>query len=189
MDSVHAKILTRFTPDNILVFRVLLETTDPHRKADLVYAKMRTRSTLRWGLGLRKNVDSVHSGTHPRFKALLEIEIKIEHRNTSSDLGLYSRSRSRSNSGTHSRFYGSTQDWDWDWDRDWTPEHILVFRALLGIKIKIKIKLRNTSSFLGLYWRSQVSHVTHFFFFFSFRKCGSKFVEGFLSMGPTPSCF
>ena len=29
--------------------------------------KMRSRSTLRWGLRPRKNADSVHSGTHPRF--------------------------------------------------------------------------------------------------------------------------
>ena len=97
-----------------------------------------------------KNADSVHSRTHPRFqgstrdqdrdqtpehilvfRALIEIEIELQ--NTSSFLGLYSRSRSRSNSGTHPRFQGSTRD------RDKTPEHILVFRALLEIEIKIKI--------------------------------------------------
>ena len=115
---------------------------------------------LRWGLGPRKNADSVHSGTHSRFqgstqdqdrdrppehilvfRALLEIEIEIEIelRNTSSFLGLYSRSRwrSRLNSGTHTCFQGSTQDRDQD--RDQTPEHILVFRALLEIEIEIEI--------------------------------------------------
>ena len=85
-------------------------------KADLVHAKMRTPSTLKWGLGPRKNADSVHSGTHPRFK-------------------------------------GSTRDWD----RNQTPEHILVFRALL----EIKIELRNTFSFLGLYSRSRSNSGTH----------------------------
>ena len=45
----------------------LLETTDPHRKTDLVHAKLRIRSTLRWGLNPRKNADSVKSRTHPRF--------------------------------------------------------------------------------------------------------------------------
>ena len=35
----------------------------------------------------------------------------------------------------------------------------------------------------------QVSHVTCFFLFFSFRKWWSQFVEGLLSMGPTPSSF
>ena len=97
-----------------------------------------------------------NSGTHPRFqgstrdrdrdrtpehilvfRALLEIEIEIELRNTSLFLGIYlrSRSRSRSNSGTHPRFQGSTRDKDQD--RDQTPEHILVFRALLEIEIEI----------------------------------------------------
>ena len=69
----------------------------------------------------------------PVFRALLQIEIEL--RNTSSFLGLYSRSRSRSISGTHPRFYGSTRDWDWDR----TTEHILIFRALLEIEIKIEI--------------------------------------------------
>ena len=41
--------------------------TNPHQKTDFVHAKMRTRSTLRWGLGPCKNADSVHSGTYPRF--------------------------------------------------------------------------------------------------------------------------
>ena len=57
---------------------------------------------LRWRLGPRKNADSVHSGTHPRF-------------------------------------YGSTQDRDRDQDR--TPEHILVFRAILEIEIEIEIEI------------------------------------------------
>ena len=55
----------RSTPEHIPDFRALLGTTDPHRKTDLVHAKMRTRSTLWWGLGPRENADSVHSGTHP----------------------------------------------------------------------------------------------------------------------------
>ena len=75
----------------------------------------------------------------PVFRALLKIKIDIELRNTSSFLGLYSRLRSRlisrSNSGTHPRFKGSTRDQDQD--QDWTPEHILVFRALLEIEIEI----------------------------------------------------
>ena len=83
-----------------------------------IHTEKRTRSTLRWGLGPRKNADSVHSGTHPRFQ-------------------------------------GSTGD------RDRAPEHILVFRALLKIEIKIGSKLRNTSSFLGLYSRSRSNTGTH----------------------------
>ena len=58
-------------------------------------------------LGLCSRTRSrLNSGTHPRFRALLEMEIKIEIklRNTSSFLGLYLRSRLRSNSGTHPRF-------------------------------------------------------------------------------------
>ena len=62
---------------------------------NLVHAKMRTRSTLRWGLGPREYADLVHSGTHPR--------------------------------STRDRYR----------DRDRTPEHILIFRALLQIEIKI----------------------------------------------------
>ena len=118
-----------------------------------------------WGLGPRENADSLHSGTHPRFqgstrdqdqdqtpehilvlglysrsrsnsgthprfRALLKIEIQLQ--NTSSFLGLYSRLRS----GTHPFFQGCTRDQD----RDRTPEHILVFRALLKIEIEIEIE-------------------------------------------------
>ena len=32
-----------------------------------IRTEKRTWSTLRWGLGSRKNADSVLSGTHPRF--------------------------------------------------------------------------------------------------------------------------
>ena len=106
------------------------------------------------------------SRTDTIFERLRDLPIRTEKRtlstrkcglgslrSTSPFLGLYSRSRSRlrSNSGTHPRFQGSTQDRD----RDQTPEHILVFRALLKIEIVIEIELRNTSSFLGLYSRSR----------------------------------
>ena len=95
----------------------------------------------------------------PIFRALLQIEIEIELRKTSSFLGPYSRSGS--NSGKHPRFWGSTRDRDQDQVWDWTPEHILVLRALLEIKIEIEIKLHNTSSFLGLYSRSRSNSRTH----------------------------
>ena len=74
------------------------------KKVDLVRAKMRTLSTLRWGLGPRKLLTPFTPEYIPIFRALLEIEIqiKIQFRNTSSFLGLYSRSRL--NSGTHPHF-------------------------------------------------------------------------------------
>ena len=50
-------------PENIPVFRALLETTDPHQKTDSFHAKMQTRFTPE------------HI---PVFRALLEIEIKIK---------------------------------------------------------------------------------------------------------------
>ena len=73
-DSVHAKMLTLFTPEHIPVFRALLEI-----KIEIEMELRNTSSLL--GLYSRSN-----SGTHPCF------------------LGLYSRSRLRSNSGTHPRF-------------------------------------------------------------------------------------
>ena len=105
------------------------------------------RSAPKSGLGPRENADSVHAkvGTRSTQKCWLGLL-----RNTSPFLGLFSRlwSRSRPNSGTHPCFYGSTRD------QDWTPEHILVFKALL--EIEIEIELWNTSLFLGLYLRSSL---------------------------------
>ena len=120
------------------------------------------RSAPKSGLGPRENADLVHAkvGTRSTRKCWLG-----SLWNTSPFLGLYSRlrSRSRSNCGTHPCFWGSTQDRDQDWDQ--TPEHILVFRALLEIEIEIEIKieieLRNTSLFLGLYSRSRSNSGTH----------------------------
>ena len=59
---------------------------------------------------------------------------------------------------TRKYWLGPHKNGDQDGDRDQTPEHILVFRALLKIKIEIefKIELLNTSSFLGLYSRSRL---------------------------------
>ena len=137
-DSVHAKMLTRFTLEHIPVFRALLK----------IQIEIELRNTSSF-LGLYSRLRSrsrSNSKTHPRFRALLEIkieieieikiEIEIELRNTSSFLRLYSRLRSRSNSGTHPRFQGSTRDRDRD-------------------------KLRNTSSFLGLYSRSRLRSRSH----------------------------
>ena len=67
-------------PEHIPNFKALLETNDPHQKADSVHAKIQTQSTPE------------HI---PIFRALLEIkiemEIEIELWTTSSFLGLYSR--------------------------------------------------------------------------------------------------
>ena len=128
----------------------------PRKNADLVHAKVETRSTQKCWLGSLRNT-SPFLGLYSRlrsnsehilvFKALLEIEIKIKIklRNTSSFLGLYSRSRSRSRS-----------------NQDRTPEYILIFTALLEIEteITIEIKLRNTSLFLGLYSRSRLRSIS-----------------------------
>ena len=79
-------------PEHIPVFRALLETTDPHRKADLVHAKMQTWPTLRWGLGSCKMLTRFTLEPIPVLRALLEIEIEVL------------RLRSRWNSGTHPCF-------------------------------------------------------------------------------------
>ena len=74
-------------------------------KADLVHAKMRTWSMLRWGLGPRKMLTLFTPEHIPVFRALLKIVIEIELRNTSSFLGLYSRLRLTSRSRLNSRTY------------------------------------------------------------------------------------
>ena len=91
----------------------------PRKKAELVHAMVGTLSTQKCWLGSLRNTSPflglysrsrsrLNSGTHPLFRALLEIEIEIEIElwNTSLFLGLYSRSRSRSrsNEGTHPLF-------------------------------------------------------------------------------------
>ena len=168
LNKIHANKPKEYSLKKSRIRETQTLSTDTDSRTDTILERLhdlpirtekRTWSSQKCGLGPRLGGDSVHAKMLTRFtpehipvfRALLEIEIAL--RNTSSFLGLYSRSRSRSNSGTHPHFQGSTQDQD----QDRTPEHILVFRALLEleIKIEIEIKFRNTSSFLGLYSRSR----------------------------------
>ena len=134
--------------EQLPVFRALLETTDPHQKADSVHAKIRTLSTPE------------HI---PVFRALLETT-DPHQKADSVHAKIWTRSTLRLGGGGHPEhipvFRALLETTEPHQKRDlihakmltrFTPEHIPVFRALL----EIKIVLRNTSFFVGLYSRSR----------------------------------